>query len=423
MVKVLHFADAHIDMANYGRHDPETGLPFRVLDFLKSLDTIVDAAIDQKVDLVLFSGDAYKDRTPAPTYQREWGKRMMRLSRAGIPTLLLIGNHDISPAVGRASSIQEYETLDVPHIHVISKPCFLGPSDLEGCPVQIIGLPWITRGTVAAAMLNMDPDSDRDPLDHLQETYSNLVAWMLENADPALPVILMAHASVEGAKYGAERSVMLGTDFTLSPAMVKDSRLAYTALGHIHKQQDLNEGLQPPVVYPGSIERVDFGEAGDEKFYVIAEVEKSQTVVHFQRLTGIRPFIDRFVALSEGQDVTNKLMQALPEREKIKEAVVRLTIEYPRALEAQIDENALREYTSEAFEFHIIRRPLIETRIRLGKDQSITSLSETDLTDIYWKSIHLSAHEQKNLQELAATIIKEVQTGSAEDEMEGEYPS
>ena len=97
-MKLLHFADAHIDMANYGRHDPETGLPLRVLDFLKSLDTIVDAAISEKVDLVIFAGDAYKDRSPAPTFQREWGKRIMRLSHAKIPTLLLVGNHDLSPA-------------------------------------------------------------------------------------------------------------------------------------------------------------------------------------------------------------------------------------------------------------------------------------------------------------------------------------
>ena len=98
MIKILHFADAHIDMANYGRHDPDTGLPLRVLDFLKSLDAIVDAAIDEKVDLVLFAGDAYKDRSPAPTFQREWGRRIMRLSQANIPTLLLVGNHDLSPA-------------------------------------------------------------------------------------------------------------------------------------------------------------------------------------------------------------------------------------------------------------------------------------------------------------------------------------
>src|SRR5574338_1356666 len=129
-MKILHFADAHIDMANYGRHDPQTGLPLRVIDFLKSLDTIVDAAIEEKVDLVLFAGDAYKDRSPAPTFQREWGRRIMRLSRAGIPTVLLVGNHDISPASGRANAMQEYETLEVPNVRLLGKPGFLGPDDL-----------------------------------------------------------------------------------------------------------------------------------------------------------------------------------------------------------------------------------------------------------------------------------------------------
>ena len=114
-MKLLHFADAHIDMANYGRHDPETGLPLRVLDFLKSLDTIVNTAIHEKVDMVIFAGDAYKDRSPAPTFQREWGRRIIRLSQARIPTLLLVGNHDLSPAIGRAHAIQEFDTLQVPY--------------------------------------------------------------------------------------------------------------------------------------------------------------------------------------------------------------------------------------------------------------------------------------------------------------------
>lgn len=75
MIKLLHFADAHIDMTNFGAHDPETGLPERVMDFLRSLDTIIQTAIEKKVDLVIFAGDAYKDRSPAPTFQREWGRR------------------------------------------------------------------------------------------------------------------------------------------------------------------------------------------------------------------------------------------------------------------------------------------------------------------------------------------------------------
>jgi len=85
MIKLVHFADAHIDIATHGKRDAESGLPYRVLDFLKALDTIVDTAIAEKTDLVIFAGDAYKDRQPAPTFQREWGKRIIRLSNAGIP--------------------------------------------------------------------------------------------------------------------------------------------------------------------------------------------------------------------------------------------------------------------------------------------------------------------------------------------------
>ena len=80
MPRILHFADAHIDISNHGKRDPSTGLPIRILDFLSSLDEIVDTAIEEDVDCVLFAGDAYKDQNPAPTYQREWGKRIMRLS-------------------------------------------------------------------------------------------------------------------------------------------------------------------------------------------------------------------------------------------------------------------------------------------------------------------------------------------------------
>ena len=98
----------------------------RVMDFLKSLDEIVDSAIEEKVDLVIFAGDTYKDRSPAPTFQREWGRRIMRLSKAKIPTLLLVGNHDLSPALGRAHALDEFATLEVPHVRVLDKPEFIG---------------------------------------------------------------------------------------------------------------------------------------------------------------------------------------------------------------------------------------------------------------------------------------------------------
>jgi len=402
-LRILHFADAHIDMANHGRHDPETGLPLRVLDFLKSLDIIVETAIAEKVDMVIFAGDAYKDRTPSPTFQREWGKRIISLSKAGIPTLLLVGNHDISPSLGRANAIQEFDTLEVPNIHVLAKPSFLTPEQL-GLPLQVIALPWVSRSEFLA-IWDLSGDAALDAHSNMEERLTNRVKEWLSQADPNLPMILTAHASVQGAKYGAERTVMLGSDLVLSGSLVKDPRLDYVALGHIHKAQDLNEGFHPPVVYPGSIERVDFGEARDEKFFVIAEVEHGKTLVDWRKLDQIRSFIDCSVELLSQENVSSTLENALPGKNKIKDAYLRLTITYPREWESLIDDQALRKYAADAFEFHIIRRPQIETRIRLPENQAVSSLSPLELLDIYWKAGHFNENEQETLNKLAMEIL------------------
>lgn len=402
-IRLLHFADAHIDMANYGRHDSETGLPLRVLDFLKSLDIIVDTAISEKVDLVIFAGDAYKDRSPAPTFQREWGRRIIRLSKAGIRTLLLVGNHDLSPAVGRANAIQEFDTLDIPHVTVLSRPQFIS-SEVLGLPAQVIAIPWVSRSGLVAATDSGVADSSQVFTD-IEQHLTDLVDNWIANADPDLPVIFTAHASVQGATYGAERTVMLGADLVLPGSLVRDSRLDYVALGHIHKSQDLNPDAHPPVIYPGSIERIDFGEAGDDKFFVIANVDKGKTQVDWRKLTGIRPFIDRFLRLESPDDVTTVLENALPSTDDLAGAIVRLTVDYPREWDSLIDETALRKYADSAFEFHLIKKPQIETRIRIPGDQSVSSLSPLELLDIYWRTHKVEETDQLN--QLAKQVIED----------------
>ena len=406
MLTILHFADAHIDMANYGRHDAASGLPLRVLDFLKSLDTIVDTAIAEKVDLVLFAGDAYKDRNPAPTFQREWGRRVMRLSRAGIPTLLLVGNHDTSPALGRAHTLDPFNTLEVPNVLVLDRPVFLRPADLWGLPVQVIALPWVSRsGLIASQEISaVNPEAVNQAI---EERLTTIVQNMLEGADPSLPIVLTAHASVQGAVYGGERTVMLGSDLVLPGSLVRDPRLDYVALGHIHKSQNLNENAHPPVIYPGSIERVDFGEAADDKFFVIAHVERAHTEVEWRKLKGIRTFIDRSLRLKSQEDVISQLQKSLPPVSKLEGAIVRLVLEYPREWETLIDEVALRQYASGAFEFHLIRRPMVEARARLAQDETVGSLTPLELLDRYWRASHVEASERGDLQKLAEKIIEE----------------
>jgi exonuclease SbcD len=413
-MKLLHFADAHIDMANYGRHDPQTGLPLRVLDFLKSLDAIVDTAIDENVDMVIFAGDAYKDRSPAPTFQREWGRRIIRLSQAGIPTFLLVGNHDMSPAAGRAHAVQEFDTLQIPHVRVLQKPQFLGADEL-GLPTQMIAIPYISRSGLMAA-LEIGGMDRAEVYSEIEKRLTDLMLEWLENADPGLPIILTAHASVQGASYGSERTVMLGSDLVLPAALLKDKRLDYVALGHIHKPQNLNGPgpdpkdtapyAHPPVIYPGSIERVDFGEARDDKFFVIAEVAKGHTQVEWRKLEGVRTFVDRRAILTTSENVTEALKSALPKAKDLEGAVVRLTVEYPREWDTLIDDAELRKYAEGCFEFHLVKRPQFESRIRIAEGQVVSSLSPLDLLDQYWRAAKVERSEDIDaLQKLAAEIL------------------
>lgn len=411
-MKLLHFADAHIDMANFGRHDPHSGLPVRVIDFLKSLDAIVDTAIAEKVDLVIFAGDAYKDRSPAPTFQREWGRRIMRLSQAGIPTILLVGNHDVSPAAGRAHTLQEFDTLAVPHIHVIARPTLLGPAEL-GIPAQVIGLPWVSRSGLLAALADDDSADSAEVFSDLEATLNQNLQAFIARADPALPLILTAHASVQGATFGGERMVMLGNDLVLSGEMVRNPRLDYVALGHIHKPQNLNEGQHPPVIYPGSIERVDFGEARDDKFFIVAEVAPGQSRPDWRRLS-TRPFLDYFLRLESPENISARLLAALPPADQLNGAIVRLVIEYPRELETLIDEAALREQAKTALEFQLVKRPQVDARARLASSENIASLTPLELLNLYWNSVHTEGEETAALQTLAAQIFS-----SGEEESDG----
>jgi exonuclease SbcD len=403
-LRLLHFADAHIDMANYGRHDPDTGLPQRVVDFLDALDQIVDAAIDQQVDLVIFAGDAYKDRNPHPTFQREWGRRMMRLSRAHIPTIMLVGNHDVSPAAGRAHTLQEFSTLEVPSLHVADRIERLGPDEL-GVPIQVITLPWVSRSRLLRRedMLGLSLD---DLLVEMEERVTAALRNLMEDADPDLPLVLTAHVSVTGAKWGSERAVMLGQELVLNNAIVRDKRLDYVALGHIHKHQDLNEGGHPPVVYPGSIERIDFGELREDKGYVIAEIEPGKTSWRFEKLQ-TRRFLSFEIRPQSEETFMEDVLAQLPEAEAVADAICRVQLTYPREWEAMLEESRIAQRFAQALSLQLNKIREIGSRARLGDQVEASRLHPLDLLNLYWQSRDRDEEEIETLKTVAQDVLFE----------------
>ena len=142
-MRLLHFSDIHIGMENYGKLDPETGLSSRLVDFFNTFDFIVDKALEENVDAVVFAGDAYKTRDPNPTQQRGFGERISKLAKK-IPVILVVGNHDTPNATGKANTLDIYSALEIDNVWVSRKPELLKIPTKSG-ELQVITLPWLHK--------------------------------------------------------------------------------------------------------------------------------------------------------------------------------------------------------------------------------------------------------------------------------------
>lgn len=321
-IRILHFADLHIGMENYGRLDPGTGLNLRVVDFLRRLDEVVTYAITHEADAVLFAGDAFRTRTPSPTHQREFAQRIRRLSEAAIPTVLLVGNHDIPLMEQRASSVEIFSTLGVPHVTVADRPELVRLETRRG-PLQVATVPF----PVHQRLLTREQyrHMSREALDQaVSGALVDLMQQLAARADPDIPTVLLGHFSVENAHWGSERNIMVGRDVTLPLSALCDPTWDYVALGHIHQHQDLNPEHVPPVVYPGSLERVDFGEEKQPKGFCWLELRRGQADWRYVELPARRFCTVRVDVRAEPEPLA--AVRAAMSRRPITDAVVRLVL-------------------------------------------------------------------------------------------------
>lgn len=372
-MKILHFADLHLGVETYGRVDPATGLSSRFHDFLSALDQVVGYALEDKVDLVLFCGDAYKSREPSQTQQREFARRINRLSTIGIPVFLLTGNHDLPNAVGKATTTEIFDTLAVKNVYVSNRPDVYRIPTASGT-VQIASLPWLRRSALLAQLSREEARSlDFEGINQrLQQVLTSVIAANIQKLDPSLPAILAAHVWVTGARVGSERSMTIGQEHALLLSDVGNPAFDYVALGHIHRHQVLSES--PPVVYAGSLQRMDFGEEDDDKGFYVVEIEpdqeagKRQISFDFHPVAG-RRFLTIDVAIEpEDIDPTSTVLKAIAEREdRVRDAIVRLQISLPAQIEGQLRDNDIRNALKEAHYSAIARDIQRDIRPRLGE--------------------------------------------------------
>ncbi|MBI4035610.1 exonuclease SbcCD subunit D [Candidatus Daviesbacteria bacterium] len=389
-MKLLHFSDIHIGMENYAKLDPETGLSSRLLDFFKTFDFIVEKALEEDVDAVVFAGDAYKTREPNPTQQRGFGERIAKIAKK-IPVVLVVGNHDTPNAEGRANTLDIYSALEIDNVWVSRQPELLQIPTKAGI-LQVVTLPWLHKN---------DYKSVGDKLNMLY----NKIA-------PDSPAIFLSHAEVVGAEYGSEKGMAITNDVTIPLPLIQDKRLTYVALGHIHKHQVLSKpGDSPLVVYSGSPQRIDFGEEKEEKGICLIDINQGSNfkfqISNFKFVpTNARKFLTITINLEDkDSDPTQTIVNEIA-KNNIKDKIVRVVINIPAECEKEIKMDQIKKALKDAnFIAGISRNVERIERERLDIGSEVESLTPLQALNKYFESKKYSPQKQKKLAEYASKLL------------------
>ncbi len=414
-MRILHFSDLHIGVENYGRIDPATGLSTRLGDFLAALDEVVRFALHEGVDLVLLAGDTYKGRDPSQTQQREFAKRLHQLSRAGVPVFLLVGNHDLPNSSSRATAVEIFPTLQVPNVYLGDTLRTYHVPTPAG-PLQVVAVPWPRPGSLLTRE-NSRGLTIEQVRQEVEERIARAIQARIEELDPTVPAILTAHATVNGATAGTERSMMLGNDHALMVSSLHRPELEYVALGHIHKHQILRRD-SPMVVYSGSLQRVDFSEEADDKGFCIIDLDpkapQGQRMVDFRfHQVAARPFVTVNASVAANEpDPTGVVLRAIA-RCSIADAVVRVNIKLSAEANAQIREGEIRQALSDAHYIASINREVETPRRRRLPTDSANDLQPAQALRLYFESRNTDRQRQDDLLRYAREIISAAEGSEA----------
>jgi len=342
---IVHTGDLHLGVANYAPINPATGLSMRIDDFFTAFDEAVGYAVSNKADLFLLCGDTFKDPTPNPTILKMFASRLSRLAEAQIKTVIVAGNHDAAKE-GRAAPPEPFIELKVPNVSFFSKPDFLDLECLSGETVRVFAIPYRHPVKLASDKKKGKTELDRGVLvqtfrEQLEKEVQIFSRAGKKDADAG---ILVGHLSIEGAIAGSERIWQAGEEFSILPSTFDTDTFDYIALGHVHKHQAIK--FKTPIVYCGSIERVDLSEAGENKGFICVEVKNGTAHWKFIKVSG-RPMHDIQVDCRNAQNPVNEVKAAIGEN-TLKDSILRLQIVIEDVL-AQTQRDEIANLTKDAF--------------------------------------------------------------------------
>ena len=251
-MRILHTSDWHL-----GRSFHREGMLGHQAAYVDHLLDVVD---QERVDLVVVSGDVYDRALPPVDAVRLADETFARLAASRAQVVVTSGNHDSAHRLGFGSRL-----IDASGVFIRTDAATAGVPVLledEHGPVAVYGLPYL------------DPDTLREPWGLSRRSHEAALGEAMSRvrADlagrPMARSLVLAHAFVAGGESSeSERDISVG-GVSIVPTSLFDG-VDYTALGHLHGRHTLTETIR----YSGSPMAYSFSEAEHRKGSWLVELD------------------------------------------------------------------------------------------------------------------------------------------------------
>ncbi|MFB6291117.1 MAG: exonuclease SbcCD subunit D [Candidatus Bipolaricaulia bacterium] len=287
-MELIHFSDTHLGYREFHRVDSDTGINQREQDVYDAFRSVIDKILALDPDLVIHAGDLFDKVRPTNRAVNLATEQFARLSEAGIPTVLIAGNHD-TPKISTTGTITR--ALDrLANIEAVTSDLELNGSGYRKIPVG--------RTLVHAV-------SDAPTEDKLAESIE-----VLEPEESYRWNILVIHAGISTL----EDEVFSGefNEHYLNKGILDDLGFDYVALGHYHKRMEIELSSPAKAMYPGAPERFSFNESDYEPGFLHVHFDE-EGIRCEEKLLETRNFIN--LGSINGEDLTvNEIQQEIEDR-------------------------------------------------------------------------------------------------------------
>jgi len=253
-MKLVVLGDLHLGGGySLGRIDPYRQLNSRLIDHSDTFDHVVDFMVEHEVEHLALTGDIYEHRRPEASQMAVFSEKLAHLSDLGIHTHIVAGNHDIVRA-HKATTMDKFRLLKLPFVHVyndIGTYC---------CPsMNLVFLPFRTKQMLQCW-------SNEEAVTFLRKS----LEYEIQSLDNDNPTVLIGHMTLQGAcGHGSPMEDHAVFDIIMPFSTFEG--FDAVVMGHIHQFQVLS--TEPLIMHVGSMERTDFGESKQPKFFTLFETE------------------------------------------------------------------------------------------------------------------------------------------------------